>query len=68
MPTECSADLFDFASVESRLVEASFDAGLVTSNAGALPLGSTDRAVRLVDRFAACASGTAGGRTWWNTR
>jgi hypothetical protein len=36
MPTECSAELFDFGTVEGRAVEAAFDAGLVTSDAGAL--------------------------------
>ena len=54
MPTECSVDLFGFASVESRRVEAAFDGGSISSNAGALLLGSTDRAIRLVDRFAEC--------------
>ncbi len=33
---------------------ASFDGGAVTSDAGALLLGTTDRAIRLVDRFAGC--------------
>ncbi len=54
MPTECSAEQFDFGIVEGRAVEAAFDAGLVTSDAGALLLGATDRAIGLVDRFAAC--------------
>jgi hypothetical protein len=54
MPTECISDLFGFASVERRRVEASFDGGSISSNGGALLLGSTDRAVRLVDRFAEC--------------
>jgi hypothetical protein len=31
-----------------------FDGGLITSDAGALLLGATDKAIRLVDRFAAC--------------
>jgi hypothetical protein len=35
-------------------VEAAFDAGLVTSDAGALLLGATDRAIRMMDRFALC--------------
>jgi hypothetical protein len=35
-------------------VEAAFDAGLVTSDAGALLLGATDRAIGMMDRFAAC--------------
>src|SRR5271167_2956261 len=54
MPTECSAEQFDFGTVEGRAVEAGFDAGLVTSDAGALLLGATDRAIGMIDRFAAC--------------
>ena len=54
MPTECSADLFGFAPVAGRAVVAGFDGGKMTSDAGALLLGATDRAVRLVDRFAEC--------------
>jgi len=54
MPTECSADLFGFARVESREIVAGFDGGAVTSDAGALLLGLTDRAVGLTRRFAEC--------------
>ncbi len=54
MPTECSSDRFGFAPVEGRAVVASFDGGAITSDAGALLLGATDRAIRLVDRFAQC--------------
>jgi hypothetical protein len=54
MPTECSPALFDFAAVEARRVVAAFDGGAITSNAGALLLGATDRAIGLVRRFAAC--------------
>ena len=54
MPTECSAECFDFGVVEGRAVEAAFDAGLVTSDAGALLLGATDRAIGMMDRFARC--------------
>jgi Transposase DDE domain group 1 len=54
MPTECSAERFDFGEVEGRAVEAAFDGGLVTSDAGALLLGGTDRAIDLVRRFASC--------------
>src|SRR3954447_9770056 len=54
MPTECSAESFDFGTVEGRAVEAAFDGGLVTSDAGALLLGAADRSIDLVDRFAAC--------------
>lgn len=33
---------------------AAFDGDSITSDAGAMLLGDTDRAIRLVDRFAAC--------------
>jgi hypothetical protein len=54
MPTECNPDLFGFAPVEGRRVEAAFDGGAITSDAGALLLGATDRAIGLLGRFAAC--------------
>jgi len=54
MPTECNTELFDFAPVVRRAVIAGFDGGAITSDAGALLLGATDRAIRLVDRFAQC--------------
>jgi Transposase DDE domain group 1 len=54
MPTQCSRDLFGYEAVEGRRVVAAFDGGQVTSDAGALLLGATDRAIGLVDRFASC--------------
>ena len=54
MRAECSAPQFEFGVVEGRRVVAAFDGGAVTSDAGALLLGATDRAIRLVERFAAC--------------
>src|SRR5712672_1900732 len=54
MPTECSAERFDFGLVGRREVVGSFDGGAITSDAGALLLGNTDRAIGLVDRLAAC--------------
>src|SRR5215813_9252008 len=54
MPTECSATLFEFARVEGRSVVGAFDGGKITSDDGALLLAATDRAVRLIDRFAGC--------------
>ena len=53
MLTECNPTLFDFAPVEGRQVVAAFDGGAITSDAGALLLGETDRAMRLTERFAA---------------
>src|SRR5215471_8055115 len=54
MPTDCTPDLFGFAPVDGREVVAAFDGGNITSDAGGLLLGATDRAIRLVDRFAGC--------------
>src|SRR6202171_4827186 len=54
MPTECNPDLFGFAPMEGRGVVAAFDGGAITSDAGALLLGATDRAIVLMYRFAAC--------------
>jgi hypothetical protein len=54
MPAQCSAEQFGFGTAEGRAVVAAFDGGRVTSDAGALLLGATDRALRLVERFAAC--------------
>ena len=54
MQTECNPAMFEFPAVEGRRVVAAFDGGAITSDAGALLLGQTDRAIRLTKRFAAC--------------
>ena len=54
MQTECTPDMFGFEAVEGRQVVAAFDGGAITSDAGALLLGATDRAIRMVDRLASC--------------
>src|SRR3712207_5026408 len=54
MPTQCNPGALLFAPVEGRSVVASFDGGAITSDAGALLLGATDRVIGLVERFAAC--------------
>lgn len=56
MPIDCSPKQFGFAPVQGRQVIAAFDGGAITSDAGALLLGAADRAIRLVERFAACFS------------
>jgi len=58
MPTECTPALFEFPPVEGHAVVASFDGGAITSDAGALLLGQTDRAIRLTERFATCFADT----------
>jgi hypothetical protein len=54
MQTQCNVDRFGFAPVEKRAVEAGFDGGRMTPDAGAVLLGATDRAIGLVERFAGC--------------
>jgi Transposase DDE domain group 1 len=54
MPTECSPEQYEFARAEGRRVVAGFDGGRMTSDAGALLLGSADRATHLLERFAGC--------------
>jgi hypothetical protein len=54
MQTECIPELFGFVPVEKRAVVAAFDGGKMTSDAGGLLLLATDRAIGLVERFAAC--------------
>ena len=62
MRAHCNLDLFGFALVEGRSVVAAFDGGAMTSDAGALLLGAADRAVGLIDRFAACFVDRRDGR------
>lgn len=54
MPTECIPDLFEFPRLDGRAVVADFGGGRLTSDAGALLLGETDRALNLIPRLAAC--------------
>src|SRR6478609_2362302 len=54
VPTECNPTLFEIAPVDGRQVVAAFDGGAITSDAGALLLGETDRALCVTARFAAC--------------
>ena len=43
MLTECSASEIDFGRAGGRRVVADFDGGMVSSDAGALLLGTTDK-------------------------
>jgi Transposase DDE domain group 1 len=52
--TECSQSGFTFAAHFSRRVEASFEAGAMTSDAGGLLLRETDRRLDLLPRLAEC--------------
>ena len=54
MATECRQDSFDFGTVDGRAVVGAFDGGVISSDAGAVLLGATNKAIGLVRRFAAC--------------
>ena len=56
MQTECISGQLEFEVFDGRRVVAAFDGGAVTSDAGALLLRETDRAIRLIERVAACFS------------
>lgn len=47
MPTHCRPDSLDFGTVEGRAVVAGFDGGVISSDAGGLLLGATDKAIGL---------------------
>ncbi len=52
--TECSQETFAFTAHFSRRVEASFTAGQVSTDGGALLLRQTDRKIGLLRRVASC--------------
>jgi hypothetical protein len=54
MQTECSAKEIDFGRADGRRVVADFEGGMVSSDAGALLLGETDKGIRLVERLSTC--------------
>src|SRR6201987_4288136 len=54
MPTECNPNQLEFARVGGRRVVAAFDGGKLTSDAGALLLGATDKVLGLTRRLATC--------------
>jgi hypothetical protein len=56
MQTDCIFDHLDFEGFDGHRVVASFDGGAITSDAGALLLRHTDKAICLFDRVAACFS------------
>src|SRR5512134_1364185 len=54
MQTECISEQLRFEGFDGLRVVAAFDGGAVTSDAGALLLRETDRAIALIDGVAAC--------------
>ena len=51
MPTECNPAWFEFPRLEGRAVVASFDGGQITSEAGALLRGATNKVIGLTRRL-----------------
>ena len=54
MPTDCTSDQLLFEGFDGRRVVAAFDGGAITSDAGALLLRHTDKAINLFERVASC--------------
>jgi hypothetical protein len=64
-PTECTPDSFGFEAVEGREAVAAFGGGAISSDAGALLLGATDRAINMMDRFAKLSRKAVGNKQFW---
>ena len=56
--TECTQETFGFTAHFSRQVEASFTAGQVSGDGGALLLREADRKIKLIERVAGCFTDT----------
>jgi len=54
MQTHCISKQIEFEGFDGRKVVAAFDGGAITSDAGALLLRHTDKAIGLFERVAAC--------------
>ncbi len=54
MPTDCSSLQLSFQDLGPRRIEAAFDGGSITSDAGGLLLREVELGTRLIQRFAAC--------------
>jgi hypothetical protein len=54
MLTQCNLTEMDFGRAGGRRIVADFDGGLVSSDAGALLLEATDKAIGLTERFSSC--------------
>ena len=54
MPQRCAPDSLDLGEACGRKVVGAFDGGLLTTDAGAVLLSATDKAIGLLDRFTRC--------------
>ena len=54
MQTQCNQRSFKFHPLAKREVQAQFDGGAITSDAGGLLLREVERCTRIIERFAAC--------------
>ena len=54
MPQQCVPDSLDLGEACGRKVVGAFDGGRLTTDAGAVLLSATDKAIGLLDRFARC--------------
>ena len=54
MPTHCNREQLEFEGFDGRKVVGAFDGGAITSNAGAVLLRQTEKAIGLFERMAAC--------------
>jgi len=62
MNTQCTPEPMRFSSLNSQKVQADFDGGALTTDAGALRLREVDRRIGLVDALNACLADPRAGR------
>jgi hypothetical protein len=54
MPAQCVSDSLELGEACGRKIVGAFDGGVLTSDAGAVLLSATDKAIGLIDRLAGC--------------
>lgn len=54
MQTQCTTQHFEFEAIGKRAIEAAFDGGVITSDAGVLLLSHLEEGLGVIERFAAC--------------
>jgi hypothetical protein len=54
MQTHCKENIFDFSKLGNKNIEAAFDGGRITSDAGAILLREIEKKFKVIDKFSKC--------------
>lgn len=52
--TQCTTNSMQFSRLKGRKIQADFDGGAITADAGAVLLGEVDKRIGLIDAINAC--------------